>query len=883
MTWLLAWLALAVARAAPGDALDTISRRLYEEGLRLEEQHEYQKAAVRFRAVWERDPSFKHALVDLGRVLDSDGDASGAVAAYGLAPWDADAVEARGRLLLRGGGAEEALGEFRKLRTLRPGWSAGLLLEAEAALAFDARLAATILLDYLGTPDVPIQAEGAVALGARIAMSLRAGGWVEESTAVVEALLESGPDDEGRARLAALIHRRDVEAIADVLSRSADQPLQPGQVEALEAAREALAEGEIERASSLVEEVRLRTPWSAETWGVRASVDEARGDWSEAERSLAIAEALEPLSAVWPARRGRLLHERFAGRYDAEALAAVERALEYAAADEELWVDRAEVLLALGQTQGAAASASVYLELAPAGRRAVLAQELIADATRERLVLPDLPRSPGRPEGIDAGAWRAYQLARAYRRFGEDTDIDAALAELASARQLQPRWSDALNLEAEIRVRRQEIPRAIQLYEQSLQVTPDQVGVMEVLASLYGRVGRASEAEDLLEHAAEEGSAASLFALAQAAWEAGDPLAARGLLERYFARAASGSEYDDALRLRSDIDGFMRGAALVGGSLALGAMGIPLLLRVRRRTGARLEELLERAPSVFRDVARVCSAIRHEVIKHNTTVLGAVADALEAGDPEPAKWAASRLFGPRGAVSRFRHYVAELEQLGRVNGVRLNLRYQDPALGPLIAAMEGLARLEPDLREGRELRLASQLRDIGLALNERGYNALGAVLRRVCLLPLERSVFEGAWSTVLAESRAQGVSLELRVPPGALNVRLYRSDLDDILINLLRNSLEVTLAAGEDAVGVVVELEEDPMTFLELVCVRVCDRSPMRLTTAMIRGRYIGRGLGLAVDLISRAGGSVHVEPQAGWSKAVVVRLPRVERGEEDA
>ena len=53
-------------------------------------------------------------------------------------------------------------------------------------------------------------------------------------------------------------------------------------------------------------------------------------------------------------------------------------------------------------------------------------------------------------------------------------------------------------------------------------------------------------------------------------------------------------------------------------------------------------------------------------------------------------------------------------------------------------------------------------------------------------------------------------------------------------------------------------------------------------TTAVIRGRYIGRGLGLAVDLISRNGGSVRVEDEPGWSKAVVVRLPRAETTEAE-
>ena len=74
--------------------------------------------------------------------------------------------------------------------------------------------------------------------------------------------------------------------------------------------------------------------------------------------------------------------------------------------------------------------------------------------------------------------------------------------------------------------------------------------------------------------------------------------------------------------------------------------------------------------------------------------------------------------------------------------------------------------------------------------------------------------------------------------------------------------------------------EEDEITGLERVVMRVQDDAPRRISTAMIRGRYIDRGLGLAVDLISRNGGSVHVEDESGWSKAVVVRLPRAEAPE---
>ncbi len=58
--------------------------------------------------------------------------------------------------------------------------------------------------------------------------------------------------------------------------------------------------------------------------------------------------------------------------------------------------------------------------------------------------------------------------------------------------------------------------------------------------------------------------------------------------------------------------------------------------------------------------------------------------------------------------------------------------------------------------------------------------------------------------------------------------------------------------------------------------------APRRISTSLLRSRYIERGLGLTVDLISRNGGSIGVEDEPGYSKAVVVRLPRAESLEED-
>jgi hypothetical protein len=41
----------------------------------------------------------------------------------------------------------------------------------------------------------------------------------------------------------------------------------------------------------------------------------------------------------------------------------------------------------------------------------------------------------------------------------------------------------------------------------------------------------------------------------------------------------------------------------------------------------------------------------------------------------------------------------------------------------------------------------------------------------------------------------------------------------------------------------------------------------------MLRGRYVERGMGITVDLLSRYDGAIAVEPEPGWHKAVVIRF----------
>ena len=163
-------------------------------------------------------------------------------------------------------------------------------------------------------------------------------------------------------------------------------------------------------------------------------------------------------------------------------------------------------------------------------------------------------------------------------------------------------------------------------------------------------------------------------------------------------------------------------------------------------------------------------------------------------------------------------------------------------------------------------------------LNGEGYTALGTLVTEICILPVRADHVAAVYARVGAEPEFGGEVAARTVTGEPGQVRLFRGDLEDILANLFRNAL----AAGATRVDVVLGEDSDPVTGHSWFEIRVEDDAPGQLTTAMIRGRYISRGLGLAVDLLNRHGGTIRVDTSAVPSgerprKAVVVQLPAVE------
>ena len=174
-----------------------------------------------------------------------------------------------------------------------------------------------------------------------------------------------------------------------------------------------------------------------------------------------------------------------------------------------------------------------------------------------------------------------------------------------------------------------------------------------------------------------------------------------------------------------------------------------------------------------------------------------------------------------------------------------------------------------------------------------GYEAVRALLDRLRLLRVDAGVLETIYTRTRREPAFGGAAFAPFSLEGAEHlpcaVAMPRRAFEDVVGNLVRNAIQTSVrqAPGQPVhIGFAVDTDVDFITGLEWLALRIRDRSPHELTVEMLRGRYIEEGLGLTADLVSRYDGALDVvEDAAPWTKAVVVRLPRVddEDGGDDA
>jgi signal transduction histidine kinase len=332
----------------------------------------------------------------------------------------------------------------------------------------------------------------------------------------------------------------------------------------------------------------------------------------------------------------------------------------------------------------------------------------------------------------------------------------------------------------------------------------------------------------------------------------------------------------------------------------LALLGITALAVYRRRWGGLdLGTFLDRHPDAGPDVQRVLSAIRHEVLKHNTLMLGGLIESVRGGAAtrEAAEHILRAFFGDdgRGGVApRLHAYIEQLDNLARAQGERLNLARRDPLVSALLEGLSRVRALQDTLLRADTLspaarqQLAHALERADEALNRRGHAELRALLDRVRLLHVDAALLRQVFDRIRHEPALAGESIaELSVDVRSslpCTLAMPRQAFDDILSNLFRNALQASLQHTRERpviVGVAVELEADPITAIERVVLRVRDRVPSAPDREQLQHAYIEAGLGLTADLVARHAGSLDVASnEPGFAKAVVLRLP-VDAGSE--
>lgn len=499
-------------------------------------------------------------------------------------------------------------------------------------------------------------------------------------------------------------------------------------------------------------------------------------------------------------------------------------------------------------------------------------------------------------------------INEAYLRVAEEQDLRQAERVLERARKKFPREEIVLNELAKVAYALDRRGDAREFWEKSLAMKADQMEVHERLGLLL-EADLPDEATTHLRRAAELGSSTARFRLAQLLWTDLRMLEASDELDRYLLAAGPYDLYwDAARRLRERMDQVFLRIYLAIGALLLALIALPAWQVYRRLRGASLAQLLARAPKSFPEVARILSLIRHEILKHNTAFLTDVGRALEMDEPDAearATIVARRLFGEhrggtpaqagreggmreRGIYGRFLGYMAELQKVGRSHGVTLNLGRKDPIFSAMIAAfedlrgLEGLQRTSSRDKPSLKLEWARKLVRSGHVLGRKAFEALSSVIHALCIVEVDPALVREVFGHVVAEAQFAGLEIaELEVAGERARVRVFRSDLEDILTNVIRNSLHssVLYAAKPIALGVALVTEMDEITGLCTLAIRIQDRSSEQLSNEMLRGRYVERGMGITADLLSRYDGSIAVEPEPGWQKAVVLRFFTVEEG----
>ena len=724
-------------------------------------------------------------------------------------------------------------------------------------------------------------------------------GDLDEAVKAFRRFVETHPEDRRKGPAEDLIEELEIRLTVERLEEAQGGLPTPAAEEAYRRGVEALRTGNANLAMTELEAAVKESPWFPEAQYQLGQAYAKRNRDQQAIAALKRAAAMEPTNHAAHLALGMLYYKRFNRAEDDRAREHLERALSlrqdlhtlhyylgelYTAKDREAAREHYEAFIE---------EASRDDPLLAKARNAL--RDLERDAVEEEpVIVPAPPRAELRR--LDPELQRL--INEAYVVGSEHKDWNRAEKVLLRAPEQFRREPALLNELAKVVVAQGREGDARTYWEESLAQDDDQVEVHERLGLL---IADPDQANYHLQRAAELGSSTARFELAHSLWQRYRLWEASEQLDLYLTSAGPYDlRWEHANALRERIDKVLRQLYMASGVVTFVLLAFPLFRIYRRLRGASLTQLLDRAPKSYPEVARILSLIRHEILKHNTAFLADVGHALETDAPDAdarAALLARRLFGSddpghatqserRGIYGRFLGYCEELERVARSHGVTLNLGRKDATFAAMLRAFDDVARrsvwlrMTGRLRAGRRLELARVLNRSGDVLGRRAFERLSGLIEKLCVVDVDGSIVRGVYERVVAESQFAGLDVApMEVSGDGAPIRMFQTDFEDVLTNVLRNSLSSSALYATPPITLSVHLDReiDDITGLETLAVRVKDRSPERLTNEMLRGRYVERGMGITADLLSRYDGSIAVESEPGWEKSVVLRFFTVE------
>ena len=660
-------------------------------------------------------------------------------------------------------------------------------------------------------------------------------------------------------------------------------------------ARVAETQGKVAQAESALRSLMQRAPDHAEVRAQLGSLLRSQGRFDEAERLLLQAVAMEGEPAAQ--RELALLYLTEAPPKTAEAAFFLRRVLRLRPNDWALHLTAAEAERTLGNLPDALFHVRRFLAQNPDEAQRKEAEQLEREL---RSALEAQGAKLDQPSAFDESDRRttlSLQRAKVHLSRGATTAALVELSRLPKALQDSRVW----NLRASILEASGHRDEAKHALLSSLASNDQQPQVHLRLGELLLRSGDLQASRYHLLQAERTGEVEASYSIAvidsgsdhgllSFVWDTSQLISllhARQRLDRYLGTVHDASSHvKDARALRVRVGQRIQAVFTSIAVCLLVVVGLVLIARQRRLGGVTLQTFLSAHPEDIPEVQRILSAIRHEVLKHNTLMLSSIVSQLQLGRApvEQGEHFVRAVVGSKdapGAANRLHTYAQELVTLARSHGQRLNLKHRDATLSTLLIGMERLAKTAPQiLRAERRSnnarrRLGSKLSEIHQQLNVQGYQALQSMLTNLRSFEVGEELLRNLYDRVRSEPAFAGRTsppLTLHIEQGALPCRLQlpQNAFSDIMINLIRNALQ---RSSKIAIGV--QREADPITGLFRGVFLVCDNAEESLDARMLQRQYIERGLGLTADLVARYDGELSVRPSAlGYRKAVVLHLP---------